>query len=60
MDRRRKVELFEEIRREYRFVAGTIQEVAKRLKVHRLMVRQTLASALRPERQTRAMSSPGS
>jgi hypothetical protein len=40
MDRRRKVELFEEIRREYQFRAGTIQGVAKRLKTHRRMVRQ--------------------
>ena len=35
MDRRRKVELFEEIRREYRFGVGTIQGVAKKLKTHR-------------------------
>jgi hypothetical protein len=47
MDRRRKVELFEEIRREYRFGAGTIQGVAKKLKTHRRMVRQALANAIR-------------
>jgi len=35
MDRRRKVELFEEIRREYRFGVGTIQGVAKKLNTHR-------------------------
>ena len=45
MDRRRKVELFEEIRREYRFGVGTIQGVAKKLNTHRRMVRQALASA---------------
>ncbi len=52
MDRRRKVELFEEIRREYTHGAGTIRAVAKKLGVHRRMVRQALASAIPPERKT--------
>jgi hypothetical protein len=35
MDRRRKVELFEQIRREYRFGVGTIRGVAKQFGVLR-------------------------
>ena len=46
------MELFEQIRREYAHGAGTIQGVAKKLKVHRRMVRQALASAIPPERKT--------
>jgi transposase len=52
MDRRAKVELFEQIRREYAHGAGTIKGVAKKLRVHRRMVRQALASAIPPERKT--------
>jgi transposase len=58
MDRRRKVELFEQIRREYRSGVGTIQGVAKKLKTHRRMVRQALASAVPPERRTPSRSKP--
>jgi transposase len=45
------VELFEQIRREYTHGKGTIQGVARKLGVHRRMVRQALASAVPPERK---------
>ena len=51
MERRAKVELFEQIRREYEFGNGTIRGVADQLGVHRRMVRQALASAEPPERK---------
>jgi transposase len=51
MERRAKVELFEQIRREYEFGVGTIKGVAHKLGVHRRMVRQALASAEPPERK---------
>jgi transposase len=46
LDWRSKVELFEQIRREYEFGVGTIAGVAKKLKVHRRMVREAIGSAL--------------
>jgi len=51
MERRAKVELFEQIRREYEFGVGTINGVARRLGVHRRMVGQALADARPPERK---------
>jgi transposase len=51
MERRAKVELFEQIRREYEFGVGSIKGVAAKLGVHRRMVRQALASAEPPERK---------
>jgi transposase len=51
MERRAKVELFEQIRREYEFGIGTIRGVADQLGVHRRMVRQALASAEPPARK---------
>ena len=45
------MELFEGIRREYEFGVGTIQGVAKKLGVHRRLVRLALASAIPPERK---------
>jgi hypothetical protein len=55
LDWRSKVELFERIRREYEFGIGTIAGVAKKLGVHRRMVREAIGSALpkprkKPER----------
>jgi transposase len=49
--RRSKVELYEQIRREYEHGAGTIRAVARRLGVHRREVRRALASAVPPERK---------
>ena len=46
MEWRAKVELFEEIRREYEFGVGTIAGVARKSKVHRRMVREAIGSAL--------------
>jgi transposase len=56
VDWRAKVELFEEIRREYEFGVGTILGVAKKLGVHRRMVREALGNAVparrkKPERK---------
>ena len=51
MERRAKVELFEQIRREYEFGVGSIKGVAAKLGVHRRMVRQALSSAEPPERK---------
>jgi len=47
------VELFEEIRREYEFGVGTIAGVARKVKVHRRMVREAIGSALpKPRKKT--------
>jgi hypothetical protein len=46
LDWRAKVELFEQIRREYEFGIGTIVGVASKLGVHRRMVREAIDSAL--------------
>jgi len=52
LDWRAKVELFEEIRREYEFGVGTIKGVARKLGVHRRMVREAIASAVpRPRKK---------
>ena len=51
MNRRAKVELFEQIRREYEFGAGTVSGVARKYGVHRRMVRQAISDALPPDRK---------
>jgi transposase len=53
LDWRAKVELFEQIRREYEFGVGTISGVAKKLGVHRRMVREAVGSAFpKPRKKT--------
>jgi putative transposase len=53
LDWRAKVELCEEIRREYEFGVGTIAGVARKAGVHRRMVREAVASALpKPRKKT--------
>ena len=46
MDRRAKVEPFEQIRREYEHGGGTIRGIAKKLGIHRRMVREAVLSAV--------------
>jgi transposase len=46
LDWKTKVELFEQIRREYEFGVGTVAGVAKKMNVHRRMVREAIGSAL--------------
>lgn len=54
LTRRQKVELFEQIRREYEFGVGTISGVSRKLQVHRRLVREALSSAVPPERKPQA------
>jgi transposase len=46
LDWRIKVELFESIRREYEFGEGTVRGVARKLGVHRRMVREAIRNAM--------------
>lgn len=52
MERRAKVELFEQLRREYEFGVGTIRGVAQKFGVHRRLVREAVVHALPPARKT--------
>jgi len=45
------VELFETIRREHEHGVGTTQGVARKLGIHRRMVRQALQNAVPPQRK---------
>ena len=51
MDWKTKVELFETIRREYEEGVGTIQGVARKLGVHRRMVREAVRSSIPAKRK---------
>ena len=51
MERREKVELFEQMRRDHEFSGLSIRTVADKYGVHRRMVRQAVACALPPERK---------
>ena len=52
MERRaRKVEMYEEIRREHEFGNQSIRGIAKKLGVHRRMVREALDNAVPPQRK---------
>jgi hypothetical protein len=48
---RTKVELFEQIRREYEFGVATISGVAKKLNIHRRMVREAIGSLPVPRKK---------
>ena len=58
MERRAKVELFEQMRREYEFGEGTVLGVARKLGIHRRMMRQALANAQPPERKRSGRERP--
>jgi transposase len=52
------VELFETIRREHEHGVGTTQGIARKLGIHRRMVRQALQSAVPPERKVPKREQP--
>lgn len=56
--RRAKVELFEQIRREYEHGVGTINGVARKLGVHRRLVREALNDAVPRERKVAVRERP--
>jgi transposase len=51
VERRAKVELYEQLRREYEFGVGTIRGVARKFAVHRRLVREAVVQALPPPRR---------
>jgi transposase len=51
MERKKKVEMFEQIRRDYEFGNLSIRAIAKKYQVHRGTVRQAINNALPPERK---------
>ena len=58
MNRRDKVELFEQIRREYEFGEATIRGLARKFGLHRRMVRQAIENALPPEHKRSPRTCP--
>ena len=58
MDRRTKVELFEQLRREYEFGVGTVSGVANKFGVHRRQVRQAIENAIPPQRSSSGRACP--
>jgi hypothetical protein len=58
LNRRKDVELFESIRREYQFGVGTIKGVAQKFGVHRRMVREALADAVPKQRRRTERARP--
>lgn len=58
MERRLKVELFEQIRRQHEFEGSSIRALAQSFGIHRRTVRQALECALPPERKTPTRSRP--
>ena len=52
------MELFEQIRREYEHGGGTIRGIAKKLGMHRRMVREAVLSAVPVERKTPVRERP--
>jgi len=58
MQRRFKVELFEQIRRDYEFGGAKIRELARKFGVHRRDIRQAISSALPPARKCPARHRP--
>ncbi len=52
------MELFEEIRRDYEHGEGTIKGIARKLGVHRRMVREAIASAVPRERKVAVRKKP--
>jgi len=58
VDGRAKVELCEQMRRDYEHGEGTIRGVARKFGVHRRMVREALGSALPAKRKRPARACP--
>lgn len=58
MDRRIRVELFEQIRREYEIGVGSIRGVARKFGVHRRDVRNAIESAMPPPRKVSVRACP--